>query len=601
MSYLTIPEMFIKTCEQYGSSKSAFLYKKDGKYIGINYVELREKVECFALGLLNLGIKSNDRVGIISENRLEWVVADFGIVSIGAIDVPIFPNQTAKQEEYIFNDCKAVAVVVSNRYQLGKILEIKDNLPSLRHIIVMNSDFESSDLAVKSMDYIIKRGAEIRSSGQRKGIIEEQITKIKTDDILTLIYTSGTTGNPKGVILTHNNLLSNMIVSIETFEISEKDTFLSYLPFCHTYERMAGYYSAFAGGSTIAMAESLESIPKNILEVKPTIITTVPRLLEKMKKKIYNNIEKESSKKQKIFHWAIKVGISYIKAKFEGKTPLLSKAKYILADQLVYIKLREKFGGHPIKFVSGGAPISDDVCEFFFAIGFSVYNGYGLTECSPVVSFNKPTDVEIGTVGKPLYNLQIKIADDGEILVKGPSVMRGYWEDNIATSEAIDQDGWLYTGDIGAFTENGNLKITDRKKYIFVGSSGKNIAPQPIENLLCQSPYIEQCFLIGERREYCTALITPDFNELRKLADNFGIQYISEDSLLTNDKITQSIKNDIDRLQKDLAKYERVRKFSLLSKPFSIEEGELTPKLSVKRHIVEKNYSELIEQMYGLE
>ena len=522
------------------------------------------------------------------------------IASIGAIDVPVFPTLTSKQEEFIFSDCQVSAIVVSNNFQLKKALEFKENLSSLRHIIVMNKDFSEQDVAVKSMDYIIELGAEIRSREDRRSIIEESVNKIKPDDILTLIYTSGTTGNPKGVMLTHRNIITNVKDSVSIFNISDQDSFLSYLPYCHSYERTSGYYAAFSAGSTIALAEGIETIALNLSEIKPTLVTTVPRLLEMMKKKIFNNIEKESPMKKKVFYWASDIGHKYVRMKFEGKNSIALSAQYKLADKLVFSKLREKIGINYVRFVSGGAPLSPDVSEFFFALGFPVNEGYGLTEASPIVSINCVGEEEFGTVGKPLPSVELKIAEDGEILARGPSIMKGYWGDAQATRNAIDEEGWLYTGDVGFITEKGNLKITDRKKYIFVSSGGKNIAPQPIENLLSQSPYIEQCILIGDSREYCTALITPDFEQLKKVADNFNIEYHSVNELITNDKVIKLIKNDMDRLQKDLAKYEKVRKFSLLSAPFSIESGELTPKLSVKRHVVERKYSYLIEEMYNL-
>lgn len=600
MNFTTIPEMFIKICEKYGDSKTSFMFTKGGKYTGVNYNELREKVETFALGLLNLGIHSKDRIGLVSENRLEWAIADLAITSIGAIDIPIFSTLSAKQEEYIFSDCQATAIIVSNKYQLSKVLEFKDNIPSLRHIIVMNKDFGSQDVFVKSMDYIMNRGCEIKSPEERRSIIEELSAKVLPEDILTIIYTSGTTGNPKGVMQTHRNVVSNIIAAVETVGFKDTDVFLNYLPWCHSYERTTGYYAAFSAGALIALAESLETIAANIKEIKPTLMTTVPRLLEIVKKKIIASIENESIIKQKIFNWSLSIGSKYIRSKLNRKTNAYLLLQYKLADSLVFSKIRENIGVQSIRFFSGGAPLPDDVCEFFLSLGYLILEGYGLTEASPVVAVTVPEFMEIGTVGRPMYNVEVKIAADGEILVRGPNVMKGYWGDEQATLEAIDEEGWLYTGDVGYITEKGNIKITDRKKNIFISSGGKNIAPQPIENLLSQSPYIEQCILIGEKREYCTALITPDFVQLKKLADNFGLDYRNPSELISFPQIVRVIQMDIDRIQKDLAKFERVRKFSLLSMPFSIENGELTPKLSIKRHVVERKYSDLIDQMYDM-
>ena len=591
MNFSTIPEMFIKICRKYGNSKAAYKFKRDGKYVSLTHEALRENVENFAMGLMDLGIRAGDRVGIISENRIEWIVADYAITGLGAIDVPIFPTLTSKQEEYIFNDCQATALLVSNNFQLGKVMEFKDNIPSIRHIIVMNNEFDTRDPAVKSMTSVIKRGSEIKAKEEREMFFEDLCSKSKPDDVLTLIYTSGTTGNPKGVMLTNKNLVSNISSIKKVHLFDEHDTFLSFLPLCHAYERTTGYYACFGTGATSALAESLETVGANILEAHPTIMTTVPRLLEIVKRKIFLSMEKESAAKQKIFNWAVDIGKKYVQARRTGKIPITLKTQYKIADKLVFSKIRQKTGGRLDRFISGGAALSDEVCEFFMAAGFYVLEGYGLTESSPVVTVNLKESMEIGTIGKPLPDVEVKIAADGEILVRGDLVMKGYWNDEEATNEAIDEDGWLYTGDVGSFTEMGNVKITDRKKNIFVSSGGKNIAPQPIENVLSRSNYIEHVVLIGDKKEYITALITPDFEELKRLAKSFNFKYKTDTELITCEKCIVAIKKDIDALQKDFAKYERVRKFKLLSQPFTIENGELTPKMSIKRHVVERKYS----------
>jgi long-chain acyl-CoA synthetase len=602
MDFATLPAMYNELANKYGDSKAAILYKIEGEYRGITHEKIREMVECFALGLMELGIRERDRIGIVSENRVKWIIADLGILSVGAVDVPIFPTLTSKQEQYIFGNCTATAIIVSNNFQLQKILEFKKDMPTLRHIIVMNEDFKTQDVSVKSMSEVMNRGRELRSSEERKALLRDRIKRITSDDLATIIYTSGTTGDPKGVMLTHKNILSNIEGIFEAIPLSDKDTFLSFLPMCHSYERTTGYYTALATGGTVALAESLETVAANLQEVKPTIMTTVPRLLEIVMKKIYANIETESSVKRKIFHSAVETGRKYVRKKLNNeKIPFSLKTKYTLADKLVFRKIRERFGGNLRMFVSGGAALRDHVCEFFLAAGMTVIEGYGLTEASPVVAANRLDSIEIGTIGKPFFNIETKFEPDGELLVRGPNIMKGYWADRIATEGAIDEAGWLYTGDIGLITEKGNIKITDRKKNILVSSGGKNIAPQPIENILSQSAYIEQCMLIGDRREFCTALITPDFEELKKLAENFNIQYSNETELISNEKIIRTIKNDIDRLQKDFAKFERVRKFSLLSKQFSVENGELTPKLDIKRHVVERKFAHLIDSMYGFE
>ncbi len=598
MSYCTVPEMFYFICDKYKDTRNAYGYKVDGKWEFLNHDTLRDKVECFALGLLNLGIKKGDRIGLVSENRIEWVVADLAIAAIGAVGVPLFPTLTPKQEEYIFNNCGASAVIVSNNFQLKKLLEVNNNIPTLRHIVVINNDFKEDGVNIKAMESVLATGCDIRPREQRSSIIAEHAAKIEADDLLTIIYTSGTTGDPKGVMLTHKNIISNVKAAREAVRFKEQDIFLSFLPLCHSYERTTGYYSAFSIGATIYFAESIETVASNLKEVKPTFLTTVPKLMETVKKRIYANMDREKESKKKIFNWAVSIGTKYVRARQAGKIPMVLKSQYKLADKLVFSKIRKKIGVEQINFVSGGAALSPAVEEFFFAIGYSVIAGYGLTESSPIVTVARYDNFELGTVGSALEGVEIKIAADGEILVRGPNIMKGYWNDPEATRLAIDEDGWLYTGDIGVITERNNLRITDRKKDLIVSSGGKNIAPQPIENILSLSPFIERCIIIGDNREFLTALITPDFEQIKALADNFGIGYSNPTELISNEKIISAIKQDIDRLQKDLAKYERVRRFKLLTEPFSIENGTLTPKMSIKRHIVERKYSDLIDQMY---
>ncbi len=599
MSFRTIPEMFFKTCAKL-PDKDLFLKKVDGKYIGIRYSEVKDLVNNLSLGLLELGIRKGDRVAIASENRVEWFVSAMSISSIGAIVVPIFPSLTSKQEEYIFNDCQVTAAIVSNKLQLNKVMDFKDTLFSLRHIVVINSDFSSEDFAVKSFNDILVRGNELKSKEALYHQLQDIRNRINNDDIGTIIYTSGTTGNPRGVMLTHNNSLSNMSAALDAINLRESDLLFSYLPWCHAYEYTGGLMCSVYIGATIAIADSIESVGLNLSETKPTFLTTVPRLLEMLVKRVKNANEKAPISQKKVFNWAMSVGKNYVYSLQNGKVSLTLRAKHKLADKMVYSKIREKIGGRLRTIISGGAPLSIDVAEFFIAAGFVVLEGYGLTEASPMVCAIREDNMEIGTIGQPLGNLEIKLTDESELLVRGPSIMKGYWGDPISTAEAIDQDGWLYTGDIVKITDKGNIKITDRKKNIFVNTGGKNIAPQPIENILIQSPFIEQVILLGDNREFVTALIAPDFNQLKVLAESLNISYSSIDELTYNPAIVKIIKNDIDRLQKDFAKYERVRKFSLLSQPFSIESGELTPKMSIKRHIVEHNYSVLIDEMYNV-
>jgi len=600
MEFTTVPEMFLQAIERYASipDKYAYSRKINGIYEGITFEEVAAMVESFAVGLLELGIKRGDRVGIVSENRLEWIIADLAITGIGAIDVPIFTTLTPNQEEQIYNNCEATAIIVSNAFQLGKILKIQENLPSLRHIIVMNSADKGTHPLIKTMDDV-RNLAESKSPEELRQLFREYAARIEPEDVLTLIYTSGTTGIPKGVILTNKNICSNVRSCLTAYSVTDNDVFLSYLPLSHSYERIGGLYLPLAAGSLVAFAESIEKVPENIGEVRPTIMTSVPRLFEKIQARIVAQVEKSSGSKQRIFRWAIDIGTQYIHRKLEKRSPsLLLSAQYKIARKAVFSKIYARFGGRIRIFVSGGAPLNRTTAEFFMMTGFTILEGYGLTEASPVISVNREGEIEIGTVGKPLDNIEVKIAEDGEILARGANIMRGYWNDKISTNEVIDSEGWLHTGDIGVFTDKGNLKITDRKKHLLVSSGGKNIAPAPIENLICQSRFIDQCLLIGDNREYCTALITPDYEIVSQWAKERGLQATTTVQLSKEPDVVALINNEINILQKDVAKYERVRRFTLLEQPFTAETGELTPKLSVKRTYVEQKYSSEIEKMY---
>lgn len=597
--YKNIAERYFEQgTANFDSAKPAFRFKKEGSWQEINHKDLFDSVSALAVSFVELGIHKGDRVGIISENRIEWIISSLALTSIGAVDVPLFPILTSKQIEDIFTDCSACAVIVSNNFQLSKILDFKSKLDCMRQIIIMNEDFDSKDLFIHTFTELVERGKRIRNFEQRCKLLKNESMKIEGNDLLTVIYTSGTTGSPKGVMLTHDNLNSNINGAMKVIPDLAQHESLMYLPICHAYERCAGFYTMFFGGTIISIAESIESVPSNINEIKPTIITTVPKLLDTVRKKIYSSMEKEGSLKKSIFNKAIKTGIKLSRLRNRGKSSLILNAEYKLAEKLVFSKIRENLGSRIKMFFSGGAPLSIETAEFFEAIGIAVLQGYGLTEASPIVAANTLHDNEHGTIGKPLFNVQVKIAEDGEILVKGPNVMKGYWGDTIATENAIDPDGWLYTGDIGSYTERGNIIITDRKKNLFVSSGGKNIAPQPIENMISQSRYVDICLLIGDNREFVTALISPNFDQLKNYAANLNLKYENMNELISHPKITELFKEEIDYYQKDFSKYEKVRKFRLLSEPFSIQSDELSPKMSIKRHIVERKYSDLIETMY---
>ncbi|MCJ7552746.1 MAG: long-chain fatty acid--CoA ligase, partial [Ignavibacteriaceae bacterium] len=543
-----------------------------------------------------LGVKKDDKVAIISENRPEWVYGDFAILGLGAIDVPLYPSLTSDSVEFILNNSESKGIIVSNKFQLNKLLKIRDKCRSLKFIIILNA--KDYDPNIKDL-YTFKDAQELgrKYKKENENLFKETLELTKPNDVCTIIYTSGTTGVPKGVVLTHYNILSNVQAALESFPIDKNDVFLSFLPLCHIFERMAGYYTAFSCGGTICYAESIETVAQNMIEVKPTIMTTVPRLFERIYSKIIKNVESQPEKKQKIFYWAIEVGREYAKAKKAKKIPIALSVRHKLADKLVFKKLREKIGGNLRFFISGGAALPRELGEFFAAVGLLIIEGYGLTESSPVIAANRLDAYKFGTVGRAMPGVQIKIAEDGEILAKGPNIMPGYYK-NKKETEATIKDGWLYTGDIGVFDQDGFLVITDRKKHLFKTSAGKYIAPTPIENIFLASKYIDQFVLIGDRRMFLTALIVPDFEALKEYADSNNIKYSNVEELTKDEEIYKLLEKDMDQFQKKLANFERVRKFVMLDRPFTIESGEITPSMKVKRKFIEERYEDLIEQMY---
>lgn len=597
VEFSTISQMFDNIFEKYSSTKRPVLMQKiEGKYVGISYSELRDVSTNFAIGLASLGVKPDDHVALISENRPEWVVSDIAIHKLGAVDVPIYPTLTAKQIEFIFNDAEVKYAIVSNSFQFNKVKKIFNEAKSLKKIIVISEKGVELEKDVLSYTHVCQMGADINK--KQPDFKNKVKAKMNPSNLLTIIYTSGTTGNPKGVMLTHSNLVSNIQATSQLVPIYDTDVWLSFLPLCHSFERMAGYYTAFACGSTIAYAESVETVRDNLAEVKPTIMTSVPRLFERIYNRVHRQVEEGSPMKRKIFNWALATGRKYVIAKKHGSISSALAVKYRLADKLVFHKLRTATGGRIRFFVSGGAALGREYGEFFNAAGLQIIEGYGLTETSPVITANRLDDYKFGSVGKPIPGVEVKIAEDGEVLARGPNIMKGYWNNKHATEESIDNDKWLHTGDIGVFDSEGFLIITDRKKHMFVSSGGKNIYPQPIEGLFLQSKYIDQFVLIGDRRMFLSALIVPDFDAVKEYADRNKISYTNEDDLISKPEIYEIIEKEVSTLQKDLSNFERVRKFVLLSRPFSIDGGEITPTMKIRRKAVEEKYQIMIEDMY---
>lgn len=593
--FQTLPELFTSVFSHFRgqADKAPVARKINGAYAPISYDALAEDYRHFAAYLKQRGIEPGDRVAILSENRPGWYLADMAILSLGATDVPLYPSLPPNQIEYILNNCGAKGIIVSNMLQLGKVLSIWPKLPELNMVIVMNKLEEPVDDVVD----LAQAKIEGKKSLEAAPWLLDGI-KTKPDDVATLIYTSGTTGLPKGVMLTHRNLCENVKSCSTVIRLDETDSSLSFLPLSHAYERTGGYYLLFACGARIYLAESIETISLNISEARPTIIFTVPRLFDRMKASILKSVTSEGGMKEKIFFWAVSTGEKYHKQLAAGKVSPILAAQHNLADKLVYSKIRKKFGGRLRYFVSGGAALPQKTGEFFQSIGITILEGFGLTETSPVTHVNRPEKVKFGTVGPPVSNVEVMIAPDGEIMLKGPNIMKGYWKDEAATAEVI-KDDWFYTGDIGLIDADGYLKITDRKKHIIVTSGGKNIAPLPIENLILDSPYVDQTMIVGEKRPFLIALIVPDFVKLRDFAAENQIKAASPKELIANKEVVQIYEKLLKSISRQLATHEKVRKFLLVEQPFSIENGMMTPTLKLKRKEITSKFSAEIDNLYN--
>jgi len=594
MTAKTLIEMFLEVVKTYGD-KTALMDKKSGSYQGFSYRVFGERVKNFALGLASLGIKHGDRVALMSENRSEWPIADLSMLALGAINVPLYPTLTPKQIEFILVDSETKLIIVSQPELLEKIVEIYDNLPALDKVVFIEETAVEKEYLI-TFEEIYQKGKTFAEKNPDH--YENSAKQVKPDDLCGIIYTSGTTGAPKGVMLSHDNILTNVRDAIRVIKLDETDSTLSFLPLCHSFERTAGQFAEIAVGATISYAESVEQVAVNLGEVRPTLMTTVPRLLEKVYARVIESAEAGSPIKKKIFWWAVNTGEKYMDAKTKGQVPGFLNFKYKLATKLVFSKLQQRIGGRLRFFVSGAAPLSKEIAEFFNKAGILVLEAYGLTETSPGVTMNREENFKFGSVGQAFPSVEIKIADDGEILTRGSHVMKGYYKNPEATAESIDKDGWLHTGDIGIIDEDGFLYVTDRKKNILVTSGGKNVTPATIENLLITSPYIEQVVVIGDKRNYLTALISPSIETLKKYAEEHGISYSNVEELVANEEIYKVVDTDVQKLTKELARFEQLKKFTLLPKEFTIDGGELTPTLKIKRKVVLEKYGDVIEKMY---
>jgi long-chain acyl-CoA synthetase len=589
----TLTELFFEGLDKFHRD-DAYQVKRDGKYHAVSHAEVRERVTLLALGLQQLGVARGDRVAILSENRPEWAFADWACLSIGAADVPIYPTLPAAQITHILLNSGSTAIFVSGDAQAAKIAEIRSQLPALHHVVTFADTKPAGvDLTIAEVEAM---GAAV-DGAERRAEWKAGALAVKPEDLATLIYTSGTTGLPKGVMLTHDNLYFNSRAALTVLPFTLDDVALSFLPLSHVFER-SGDYLFWTAGVSIAYAESIDTVPLNMSEVRPTLCMSVPRLYEKMYARVLENALSGGAVKKRIFFWARAVADAWADETLAGRKPgTLLAMKYALAQKLVFSKLKARTGGRLRYFVSGGAPLAPEINKFFFAAGLTILEGYGLTETSPVISCNTPDSFRIGTVGRPFPDVEVRIAADGEVLTRGRHVMAGYYQNAEATTDAIDSDRWFHTGDIGVL-DDGYLLITDRKKDIIVTAGGKNIAPQPIENAIKTNKYVSQAVMIGDKRKFPVVLIVPNWDQLERWAGRKNIIWTQRSQLLEMPTIKAKMEKEVAKQTAGLAKFEAPKKIALLENDFSIERGELTPTLKVKRRVIDKDYKMLIDSLY---
>ena len=572
------------------SKPDSLLSKCNGKWIPISTDEFIGTADKFGMGLINLGLKKGDKIAIISANRPEWNIIDIGMQQVGIINVPIYTTLSELEIIFILKDCNAKMVIAGDKDLYNKIEQVKSKVPSLT--------------AIFSLDLIkdIPNWMEIVSKGnliENKETLKKTKDEISSNDIATILYTSGTTGTPKGVMLSHNNIVSNVLACEHLCPVDNRHRALSFLPLCHSYERMLTYLYMFIGVS-IYYAESMDKIVDNLKEVKPHVFSTVPRLLEKVFDRIMVKGKEHKGIKRAIFLRAVNLGLRY---ELYGKNGLLYEMELRIMNKLVFSKWREALGNEVKVIISGGAALQPRLARVFWAAKIPVLEGYGLTETSPVIAVNnlEKNNTHFGTVGTVIKNVQVKIAEDGEVLCKGPNVMLGYFNRPDLTAEVIDKDNWFHTGDIGTMIENRYLKITDRKKEIFKTSGGKYIAPQAMENKFKESAFIEQIMVIGENRKFPAALIIPDFAYLKQWCELHEIAFTSNSEIIKESKVIERIQQDVDEFNKDFGNAEQIKKISLLDKEWTTANGELTATLKLKRKIIAEKYKSIIEEIYAEE
>jgi long-chain acyl-CoA synthetase len=591
----TLVRIFLETVDRL--DKPAQFMRKNA--VGWEPISARRSlgdVESLALGLASLGVGRGDRVALLSENRYEWAVSDLAILGLGAVTVPIYPTLTAQQVRYILANAEARVCIVSTPAQLDKIQQIAEALPHLQAIVAMEPAPPTSGRS-HSFAALLAEGE--RGRAANPGAYRRSAEAIRPNDLATIIYTSGTTGDPKGAMLSHDNIASNVEACLKVINFGPSDTSLCFLPLCHIFERMAGLYAMLAAGATIAYAQSIDTVAADAVEVHPTLLTGVPRFYEKVYARVMENALSQPPLRKNIFFWGLHTGIRVARLHFEGKKPhgwLAVQAA--IADRLVGAKVRARVGGRLRYCISGGAPLGPKIMEFFFAVGIPIVEGYGLTETSPVICLNLPGRERPAAVGPAVPGVEVRIGDDGEILTRGPHVMLGYFHNEEATRQAI-RDGWFHTGDVGHLDEDGYLHITDRLKDLLVTAGGKKVAPQPLEGRLKMAKWISEAVMLGDQRPYCVCLLVPNFVTLETEAKAHGWAHGSKRELLARPEVLALYQREIDKLNADLAPFERIKKFALLDRDLSQDAGELTPTLKVRRRVLSQKFATLIESLYA--
>jgi long-chain acyl-CoA synthetase len=589
----TLAELFVKAAQKHGRA-DALNYKKNGEWHAISSAEMIERVGAIALGLYALGLRKGDKAAILAGNSPNWTLADAGCQFAGVIDVPIYTTLAPDSVCYILNNSAAKAIFLENKAEYDRIADVFPECLSLETLIFFDPAGVDIDNGMSLAD-LEQMGRGLK----RPELLEDLRSSVVPEDIATLLYTSGTTGEPKGVMLTHNNIVSNVIDSGEKYTFTSDDVPLSVLPLSHIFERSA-MYLYILNGMAVHYAESVEKVPENLTEIKPTIFVGVPRIFEKVYAKAKLKAAQAGGMKEKIFEWAIGKAREYALATESGEPISLAlTVEHELADRLVFAKLRQFFGGNLRSCICGGAALPDDIYLIFTGAGIAITQGYGLTETSPVISSNNPSAKRLGSVGKPIRNTKVRIAEDGEIEAFGPGVMLGYYKKEEANREAFTEDGWFRTGDIGHLDDDGFLFVTDRKKELFKTSGGKYIAPSPIEQMIRSSRFVNQAVLVGDGRRFAAALIVPNFEQLESYAQLKGLDLKTPADLCANARIIDLLERQVAAATAKLSKFETVKKIALLEDELTVDGGELTPTLKIKRRVINEKYKGLIDSIYA--